>query len=58
MLTPSRSYPGHKLVLSARSCDWVKGQYLSSHVLDWRDLNDRTKEPKEACQKKSSRLKE
>ena len=42
ILTPSRSYHGHKLVLSARSCDWGKGQDLSSHVLDWRDFSDRT----------------
>ena len=41
ILTPSRSYPGHKLVLSARSCDWGKGQDLSSHVLDWRDFSDK-----------------
>ena len=42
ILTPSRSYHGHKIVLSARSCDWGKGQDLSSHVLDWRDFSDST----------------
>lgn len=29
-------------MLSARSCDWGKGQDLSSHVLDWRDFSDST----------------
>ena len=42
ILTPSRSFHGHKLVLSARSYDWGKGQDLSSAVLDWRDFSDTT----------------
>ena len=35
ILTPSRSYYGHKLVLplSAWSCDWGKGQDQSSQTL-------------------------
>ena len=42
ILTPSRSFHGPKLVLSARSCDWGKGQDLRSAVLDWRDFSDTT----------------
>ena len=42
ILTPSRSFHGPKLVLSARSCDWGKGQDLSSAVLDLRDFRDAT----------------
>ena len=42
ILTPSRSFHGPKLVLSARSCDWGKGQDLSSAVLDWRPFSEET----------------
>ena len=42
IITPSKSYHAHKLVLSARSSDWGKGQDLSSAVLDWRPFSEET----------------
>ena len=41
ILTPTRSYKAHKIVLSARSSDWGLGVDLSSSdVLDWRHWSD------------------
>ena len=42
IITPSKCYHAHKLVLSARSSDWGKGQDLSSAVLDWRPFSEET----------------
>ena len=42
IITPCRTYHSHKLVLSARSSDWGKGQDLSSAVLDWRPFSEET----------------
>ena len=42
IITPCRTYHAHKLVLSARSSDWGKGQDLSSAVLDWRPFSEET----------------
>ena len=43
ILTPTRSYNAHKIVLSSRSSDWGPGVDLtSSVVLDWRHRSDQT----------------
>ena len=43
IITPSRSYNAHKIILSARSGDWGRGvDLISSVVLDWRDWTDQT----------------
>ena len=41
ILTKTKTYYAHKLVLSARSSDWGRGQDLSSAVLDWRNFRDK-----------------
>ena len=45
ILTPTRSFFAHKIVLSARSSDWGRGLDLSSSavaVLNWEDFTDQT----------------
>ena len=43
IITPSRSYNAHKIILSARSGDLGRGvDLISSVVLDWRDWTDQT----------------
>ena len=42
ILSPSKTYYAHKLVLSARSSDWGRGEDLSLAVLDWRNFRDET----------------
>ena len=42
ILSPSKTYYAHKLVLSARSSDWGRGEDLSLAVLDWRNFRDKT----------------
>ena len=43
IITPTRSFHAHKIILSARSSDWGRGVDLStSVVLDWKAFSDQT----------------
>ena len=43
ILTPTRSFHAHKIILWARSSDWGRGVDLSSSVvLDWKAFSDQT----------------